>query len=201
MKQQNKALTFLELLIATSILVVVMVTIYAAFRSGIFGYRDIEHTLDIYQSVRSILNRIDLDLKNSFVYKDDDAKFNGSEKTISFLALVDTFKEESLAQDFTFVAYKLNGNKLMRLCRKNQEALKEKSEILPEEMADSVSIKFAYGYIPQEKQEKQIEFKESWGNEENEKKTPPLAVRVELTSEGALKQKFVRTVYLPLAQQ
>jgi hypothetical protein len=203
MKQQNEALTLLELLIAVSILVVVMVTIYTAFRSGIFGYRDIAHTLDVHQSVRSILNRIDLDLRNSFVYKDDDAKFNGSEKTISFLALVDTFKEDSFAQDFAFIAYELNGNKIVRLCRKNQEALKEKSEILPEEIADSVGIKFTYGYIPKGKQgqEQELEFKESWGNEEDERRTLPLAVRVELTIEGALKQKFLRTVYLPLAQK
>ena len=198
--KKYKALTLIELLIASSIFVVVIVTIYSAFHSGIFGYRNIEETIDTYQAARSILGRINLDLRNSLVYKDDDTKFSGSQNEICFLTLVDKFGQDRLLQELAFLSYKLEKDKLMRLCRKNQEALKENSEIQPEEMADNVEIKFEYGYKPQGKDE--IEFKTSWPSPDipDGQKLLPVAVKVNLTVKEKGEQKFERTIYLPLAE-
>ena len=215
-----KALTLVELLIASSIFVVVMVTIYSAFHSGIFGYRNIEETLDVYQTARSILGRINLDLRNSFAYSEDETKFVGEKNKISFLTLVDTYRQDKIVQDYAFVFYGIgkyktflttenqlkviakrfscklgDDNKLMRLCRKNQEALKEDSEIQPEEMADNVEkLNFTYFYF--DTADSKLKEKDSWDHPKN----LPVAVKVSLTIKAKIEQKFERTIYLPLAK-
>jgi prepilin-type N-terminal cleavage/methylation domain-containing protein len=204
--------TLVELLVASSIFVVVMLTIYSAFHSGIFGYRNIEATIDTYQTARMVLERINLDLRNSFAYSQEESKFQGKNNELSFLTLVDSYQyqEDKIIQiqDYAFVSYQLETNKLMRLCRKNQEALKEeeKSEIQPEEMASGVDIEFEYGDIytgPTGQQE--IKFKKSWAVEladeklADEKRVLPQAVRVNLTIKGKAEQNFARTIYLPSA--
>lgn len=194
-----KALTLLELLIASSIFVVVMVSIYSAIHAGVFGYRNIEETLDTYQAARSILERINLDISNSFAYQDGNTKFSGNEKELSFLTLVDTFRGDKITQEYAFVSYKLEEDKLMRLCRLNQESLNDKSEVQPKEFAFNVEINFKYGYIPAEQQE--IDFKKSWAiDSDEEKKALPLAVKIDLTVKGKAGQKFERTIFLPLAK-
>lgn len=190
-----KALTLVELLIASSIFVVVIVTIYSAFHSGIFGYRNIEETLDVYQTARSILGRINLDLRNSFAYSEDETKFVGEKNKISFLTLVDTYRQDKIVQDYAFVSCKLgDDNKLVRLCRKNQEALKEDSEIQPEEMADNVEkLNFTYFYF--DTADSKLKERDSWDDPKN----LPVAVKVSLTIKAKLEQKFERTIYLPKA--
>lgn len=192
--KKNKALTLVELLIASSIFVIVMVTIYSAFHSGIFGYRNIDENINIYQTARSILERINLDLRNSFTYSTDESKFEGENNRLGFLTLVDSYREENIVQDYAYVSYKLGENKFMRLCRKNQEAINDKSETEPEEMASDIDgINFSYGYI--DPADKSLKWKESWDN----LKALPIAVRVKLTLKNKTKQEFERIVYLPLA--
>lgn len=192
MKKQ-KAFTLVEILIASLIFTVVMVSIYAAFHSGIFGYRSIDESIDTYQAARAILERLNTDLRNSFAYSDKNAKFTGAEKEMAFLALVDSYA------DFASVSYKLEGNKLMRLCKKNQEALKENSEIKPKEMAGNLEIRFEYGYLPDGQQE--IKFNNCWPADLSETDKPlPQAVRVNLTIKGKIEQNFERTIYLTLAE-
>lgn len=192
MKKQ-KAFTLVEILIASLIFTVVMVSIYAAFHSGIFGYRSIDENIDTYQAARTILERLNTDLRNSFAYSGENAKFTGAEKEMAFLTLVDSYA------DFASVSYKLEGNKLMRLCKKNQEALKENSEIKPKEMAGNLEIRFEYGYLPDGQQE--IKFNNCWPADLSETDKPlPQAVRVNLTIKGKIEQNFERTIYLTLAE-
>ncbi|MCX5715091.1 MAG: prepilin-type N-terminal cleavage/methylation domain-containing protein, partial [Candidatus Omnitrophica bacterium] len=66
--KKTKAFSLVELLIASAIFAVVMVSIYSAFRTGIFGYKNIRENIEIYQSARFILERINLDLRNAFAY-------------------------------------------------------------------------------------------------------------------------------------
>lgn len=183
--KKETGFTLVEILIASLIFVVLMVSVYAAFRSGIFGYRSIDENIDTYQAARIILERLNRDLHNSFAYSNEDTKFIGSETEISFLTLTDS------GADFTFVSYKLDGDKLMRLFRKNQEALKEGSEIRPRVVASNLSIKFAYGYPGERPGE--IQFNDSTNE------TLPLAVRVSLTINKETARSFERTIYLTLA--
>lgn len=194
-----RAFTLIELLIASSIFVVLMASIYSAFHSGIFNYRNIEKTLDIYDAARSVLERMNLDLRNSFAYgsQDGNTKFTGTKNELSFLTLADTFSEDAIRTEFAFVSYKLEEDRLLRTFRKNQGALNEESEVQPEEMASNVDVKFEYGYIP--KGEKDLVFKESWPGQDNpeEQKALPEAIKVKLTLNKRTEQGFERTIFLP----
>lgn len=194
--QKTKAFTLVELLIASSIFIVVMLTIYSAFHTGIFGYRNIEEAIDTYQAAGQILGRINLDLRNSFVYAANETKFEGENNRISFLTLVDSYQEDNAVQDYAFVAYTLEGNKLMRLCRINQDSLNNESETEPEEMADNIGIIFTYFYIdPDDPANSSLKEKDLW----DDKLKLPVAVKINLTVKGKTESNFQRTIYLPLA--
>lgn len=194
-----KAVTLIELLIASSIFVVLMLSIYSAFHTGIFGYRNIEEAINISQGARQILERINLDLRDSFAYAKDQTKFTGNKNDISFLALIDTFNENKIMQDYAFVSYALKGDKLMWLCRKNKDSLNDKSEVQPEELSANIKeIIFSYGNIVTAGQP--LQWKDSWasqGDPEEEQKVLPLAVKVKLTLKNRAEQDFERTIFLP----
>lgn len=197
--KHNKAITLLELLIASTIFVIVITTVYSAYQSGIFGYRNIEENINSYQVVRLILERLNLDLRNSFVFSNNTTKLEGSSDEIKFLTLVDGFSEDNIIQDYAWVSYNLDGDKILRLCRKNREALNGNSEIKPQQMAANVKMSFKYGYLPTGRQK--IEFKDSWAiDSPQEQGKLPLAIKVSLSIEGKTRQDFQRTIFLPLAE-
>jgi len=194
--RKSKAVTLIELLIAVSIFLVVMLGIYSAFSSGIFGYRNIGATINGYQNARLILERINLDLRNSFSYSVDEAKFSGRKNELSFLTLVDTFKGDVMVREYAFVSYKVEGDKLFRLCRKNQQALNVNSEISPEEIGSGLSVEFTY--ISKAVGSKGVQSQDNWlvfgGSQEY--KNLPCAVKVILTLKEKNDKTFQRIIYL-----
>jgi prepilin-type N-terminal cleavage/methylation domain-containing protein len=194
--RRPKAVTLIELLIASSIFLVVMVTIYSAFHSGVFGYRHIDEALTMNQSARQALERLNLDLRNSFAFSKERANFTGTKSSIGFLTLADTFSKDTITRDFAFVSYSLDGKKLMRLCRKNTESFNQASQIQSEEMASDIeAITFSYGY--KSDSDELLKFdKDTWDDES----LMPLAVKIKLTLKNTRAQDFERTIYLPLAQ-
>lgn len=193
--KRSYGFTLLELLISAAIFVVAMVSIYSAFGAGMFGYKDIEENIRISQAARQILERMNLDLRNSFAYSDSDAKFKGERLDISFLSVLDSFSKDEITQDYAFISYKLEGDKLMRLCMKNQEALKETSEIGAEEIAAAIEELF-FSYAEIVALGDTLEWKDSFGEAQ---KTLPAAVKVKLTLKSKVKEEFERTIYIPLA--
>ncbi|MFH1355020.1 MAG: hypothetical protein ABIH19_02605 [Candidatus Omnitrophota bacterium] len=192
MIKSNRAITLLELMITASIFVGVMLTIYSAFHTGMFGYSDIEENIANHQKARLILERVNLDIRNSFVYSSQDSKFTGNINYLGFLCLVDKFEKEEIRQIFAFVAYQLQGNRLMRLYRRSNDALNEDSVIEAEEMASEVKeLSFSYGYTQDGSRE--VLFKDFWEDKINF----PLAVKVRLVVGGKTEQEFERTIYLP----
>lgn len=198
--KNKRAFTLAELLIASLVLTVVMVTIYASFRTGLFGYRNIEETINTYQAARQILERLNLDLRNSFAYSGEDAKFKGTVSELSFMSLADTFSQDKITQSYSFVSYSLNGAKLTRSCRKDKDSLNEKSETQPEEMPSDIGkLEFSYGVAGDDGA---LKFQDSWAAEDapQEKKKLPAAVKVKLTLRNKMQEEFERTIYLTLAQ-
>jgi len=194
----HKAFTLVELLIASSIFLVILVTIYSAFQTGVFGYRKIEDAISVYQSARLILERMNLDLRNSFAYSKDETRFTGGKTEMAFLALVDTFTQGAMYREYATISYKSLDFKLMRLCRKNKQSLDEKSPIQPEEMTQSLQeLSFEYGF--QDPADKSLKFKDTWGSKNdpaNEGKQMPVAVKIKLTLKNKTTQDFQRTIYL-----
>lgn len=199
MRKKNQAITLIELLIASSIFVVVVLTVYSAFHTGIFGYRSIEETTGIYQAASFVLQRINLDLRNSFAYSEEEAKFSGSKNSISFLTLVDSFIGEEIMQEYALVSYNFEGAGLTRLCLKNKECLKENPQTAPEELISDIKIEetaFAYGYMTEDGK---LAWKDSWAGEDSgkeEKKDLPVAVKIRLILKNKIRHEFERTIYL-----
>lgn len=191
MTKNRSAITLVELLIASAIFSVVVLTIYSAFHAGVFGYRDIEGNIDASQSAQQILGRINLDLRNSFVYSQNESKFTGANDAISFLALADRFSEDKIIQDYGFISYQLEDKRLMRLCLKNQETLNNNLRSESEEMGSDIEeLSFSYGYM----EDQAIKWKDSW----DDKAALPLAVKVKLKIKNKIEQDFERTIFLPL---
>jgi len=192
----SRGVTLVELLIAASIFLVVLVTVFSAFHTGIFGYRRVDDTLTINQTARLALERIDLDLRNLFAYSSDKSFFTGARDSVSFLALVDTFSKDRVTGDFSFVSYSLQDKKIMRLCRKNTDSFNDKADIQPLELATGVeAFELSYGY--QSAPEDPVKFdKESW----TDPAKLPVAVKIKLSLKNTLAQAFERTVYLAAEQ-
>jgi len=198
----KRGYTLVELLIASLILAVIMLTVYSAFHTGVFGFRDIEENINIYQTARHILGRIDLDLRNSFVYSaGQETKFQGEAGTVSFLTLVDVYDDKSIRRKYAFVSYQVmpaegDYKKIMRLCRLDKEALNDKSEATkPQEMASDVDG-LAFSYCDKDTEGNLKDWQDSWPADEPQEKILPAAVKITLTIK---KKQFTRTIFLPLA--
>ncbi len=191
-RKHPRGFTLVELLIASSIYVVIMMSVYLAFHSGVFGYRKIEETLKVYQEAAKILDQLNSDLRNSFAFSEDESKFSGSWQSAGFLTLVDTFDAGMVRSVYSFVSYQLSGNTLTRLCRKGKEALNENSLVGPEEMSGEVEeLAFSYAIAPQEGAP--LEWRDEW----SDPKVLPQAVKIRLVIRNKTREEFERTVFLP----
>lgn len=190
--KKNRGFTLVELLIASAIFSVVIVTIYSAFRSGFVSYRNIEETTNIHQSARLIFAQINSDLRNSFDYKNNDTGFSGEKESLGFYTLVDSYYQDEIIQDYAFVSYTLETDKLMRISRRNWDSHDSSSLTVAEEMASGIEkIIFSYGFLDEDG--KTLKFQEFW----NDKTKFPQVVKVELSIGNKVKYDFSRTIYLP----
>lgn len=188
----NNGFTLVEVLVASSIFVIVIMTVYSAFHGGILGYRNIEKAIDIHQSAMHILERINTDLRNSFAYSQAETKFKGEGDIISFLALVDRFNGDNIIQDYAFISYDLQGGRIMRQCRRNQESLNVRSEIAPEELASNVQ-ELSFSYASAGSKQGSMEWTDSW----SDPRVLPPAVKIKLILKDKTSREFERTIFLP----
>lgn len=192
------AFTLVELLVASTIFAVLMISLYSAFHTGMFGYRKIEEAIDISQKAGQILERINLDLRNSFVFSKDDAKFVGHKDSLSFLTIMDVFVEDEMKPMYSFVSYGWDGKALMRSCRKDKDSLNDGSALEAEEMGAGIKeTSFEYGFMTKEGK---LEWKNSWASNESEsaeKAICPVAVKVKITIKDKIEKEFERTIFFP----
>jgi prepilin-type N-terminal cleavage/methylation domain-containing protein len=199
--KKTRGFTLIELLIASSIFLILMIGVYSSFRTGMLGYSNISETIETTRAGRQILERVDLDLRNCFAFSQDSTKFLGTSGEISFLTLAQIFTDGAMSQQYAYISYKLERNKLTRLLRYGKESLNENSLIVPEEMnSDIKSISFSYGYP--DANTKSLQFKDSWGKDSpTEQKKLPAAVRIKLSIKMKADHNFERFIYLPMGIQ
>lgn len=186
-----RAFTFIELLISMAITLVIITAVYSSFQGGIFGYRNIREGIEVYQAARGIFDQLNRDLRNAFAYASGDVRFRGGKNELSFFALAGTFKDSRILPEYSFVSYKANGAILLRLCRKNQEALKDKSGILPQEMTQRLEqITFSYLYF--DTADNSLKERELW----DDANKFPVAVKIKLKLKGGPAQDFQRSIFL-----
>ena len=187
--KKSRSFTLVELLIASSIFAVVMVALYAAFSSGVFGYRNIDERVSAYQQARLVLERINRDIRNSYAYSSGDTKFTGTTDKVSFMALVDDYSFLELLRNVAFVSYYLEGNTLMRLCRRGQGSLKDPSKGKADEMGSGID-KLSFTYIYDDNGA--LKEADAWSLA----KKMPVAVKIKLSLKKRFTYDFERTVYL-----
>jgi prepilin-type N-terminal cleavage/methylation domain-containing protein len=186
--------TLIEILVSMAILAIVLVSLYAAFHSGVFGVGRIEEKIGTSQAAKRIVERINTDLRNAIPFSSDDARFSGSQSALAFITIIDVFRQGRLSQEYAVVSYKLEGGKLLRTCRRGKESLTS-ATIEADEMADNVSrVHFKYGSTLEE--QNVLQWKDAW----DDSKKMPRAVRVEIVLGAKESEKYERTIYLSLAQ-
>jgi type II secretory pathway component PulJ len=177
--------SLLELLITSSLFLILMLVIFSSFRTGVLGYKNIDKAIDSQILGQRILEMLNLDLRNAFAYSESQTKFQGAKNHLAFLAV----RTEALS----FISYKLEGDRLFRLSRKNKESLNPESEAVPKLIATNIeefALNYAYGIDG----DKSLKWQESW--DETEKL--PQAVKVRLVLKENPQRSFERAIFLPL---
>ena len=191
--RKNKAFTLVEILLSITIFVVIAVSLYSVFNTGMFSYRRIKGGVSVYQTARGVFNRIGLDLRNSFAFSEEETKFEGNNKEITFFTLV--------SGPYSNVSYSLQEDRLMRLCKKGPESIKEDYLLEPSIIAKKIKdLQFSYAFLTGD--ENIYDWQNVWAEEETEKDQMPLAVKIRLVlEEESSKQKneveLERIVFLP----
>ncbi|MCM8797229.1 MAG: prepilin-type N-terminal cleavage/methylation domain-containing protein [Candidatus Omnitrophica bacterium] len=181
--RNSKGLTLIELLIAVSILSIIILSLYSTFRSGLSSYEKIDFALETYQSARIVLNRLNSDLKNSFVYLKSDSGFKGETNELQFFTVIEAFGNN---KNYPFVAkvkYKLSGVSLSRLYYKNMDSVNEDGAEGEEEIFPGIKdISFQYAF-PDTSGDELYKWQDSWPSPDKieQRQTLPLAVKIDLS--------------------
>lgn len=198
--KQKTGFTLVELLIAVSIFSIIILSLFSAFQTGILSYKKIDSAFEVFQTARLILNRIEKDLKNTFIYYADDSKFIGNSKAMDFYSIIDIFDNEGNMNGVVCrIKYELAQEGLKRYCYKGIDALLENTGIGADILSSKIKeISFKYAY-PGTTPDKIYEWQEEpWPIDENQKKALPLAVKIELTLKDN-NEVFTKIVPIPLA--
>lgn len=200
-----KGFTLLEVLIATSIIAIVAMSLYSAFHTGVLSYKKIGASFEVYQSARSILNRMELDLSNAFGYSDEDSKFSGQKETLDFFSVIDSYSGIKKYSNVCRIKYEVKNKILNRSCFTDLKALTAGAEPVTEEFPFGVSeISFEYAF-DLNIATGAYEWFGAWPKEKNEKGPLPLAVKIKLVFTESTKAQtpleFIKIIPLPLSEK
>lgn len=183
MMGRRTGFTLVELLIASAISAIIILSIYSAFQTGILSYGRLDSATTLFQTARSIFNRMELDLVNAFAYKQEDAKFSGNAASLDFFSAVPSFVEGESTPGVSRIKYSLQQNSLQRNFFSGLDTLKEGLEPYAAEMSSEVKqIGFQYAF-PSDNPETPLSWQDFWPKEEDaaQKKSLPVAVKIKLS--------------------
>jgi len=191
-KRLFKAVTFIELVIASAIFTVIVVIIYSSFHLGITGYKNISASVDLHQSAGIFLLRINSELRNSFAYCLGDSRFRGDKNQISFFTLTDV----RISPEYCRISYLQEANKIKKLCLRGKNSLIDNVDSGSEEFFfDVASLNFGYGEYDMNNDS--FSWKDSW----QDPSRLPDAVKVEVILKDKTTYNFARTIYLRNAEK
>ena len=207
MKKLYRAFTFLELLVSTGIFAVIAVSLYSAFRTGLFSYNTVNVSFVTEQNARIRLARMGSDLKNSFLYSKNNSQFKGDKNLLSFFSVVDEYDKTGKVSFRVYrIEYELTGNRLQRFCYKGLDAVTAQGTAEPRDLSSLVkAISFEYA-CPPETQDAPYSWQSLWPKEDTQQGgSLPLAVKIKLeliqkdknskNSERVI--EFDKTLFLP----
>ena len=194
--------TFVEVLITVLIFSIVMVGMYSVFQTGSIAYKKMDSAFELYQQARIIFNRMDADLKNSFIYSKNKSAFFGNRQSLVFYTLLDSFKiDGGIFREIVKIRYEFSDSLLRRSQTDGLEILMEEGRGKTEDLSGMLQgLFFQFAARDITESEKHYVWQDIWPAKANEQdKTQenllPLAVKIELNLEGV---KFIKII--PLAQ-
>lgn len=192
----SKGFTFIELVISSAIFGLIMVGLYFAFSTGMFGYRHIADSLNVSYRALKAMETMNADLRNSFAYLPEKPLFSGNKTQVRFFTLEDTFRQGTKHQDYALVSYSVDRGMLLRLVLRNQDSMRNNTSVNGPAICSAVKD-IAFSYADFDAQADVLEWKDAW--EANQ--TLPVAVKVTLSLTGSKESQnnFERTVLLPAA--
>jgi type II secretory pathway component PulJ len=207
MKKFFRAFTFLELIISTGIFTVIAVSLYSAFRTGLFSYNTVDASFATEQNARLLLERMGRDLRNSFLCSKDNSRFKGDGASLSFFTVIDEYdKAGEVFPSLCRIEYAFAGSTLQRFCYKGVDAVTPEATADPEALSSSVkAISFEYA-VPPPTLNAPYRWQGLWPEEETQQKERlPLAVKIKLAliqrdKNSNNSQRIVeygKTVFLP----
>ena len=200
--QLVRGYTFVEVLITTLIFTIVILSIYSVFQTGRITYEKMDFAFGLYQRARIIFNRMDADLKNSFVYGRNNAKFWGTSEKIDFCTVLDSFDAAGgTLKKVSGIKYEFRDSILRRTQVDGLDILRQDAQGIAEDLAsDLEDLSFQFASPDTGSTENHYAWQDIWPKKINEQDTKqenslPLAVKVEMTLGGI---KFIKII--PFAQ-
>ncbi|MFA7706571.1 MAG: type II secretion system protein [Candidatus Omnitrophota bacterium] len=180
--------TLVELIISGAIILLVSVTVYSVFASGINVWRKANQVQGKGHALRLVIEKMSREIRNTFRFST--IPFEGSENIVYFPQVVDS----QLSRIIYFIDEEEN------FCRRLQSypEVFEKGESGKYDILISglKELKFEYCYLDNASGE--YEWKDKWVKEEQD--TIPQAIKIEFTFEGQNGEelKFAKTVFVPI---
>jgi len=181
----KKGFTLIEVLVAVTIIAVIVLSIYSAFNTGITAYKKMDTAFSSFQDARIILNVIETDLKNSFIYSEESSFFKGGSSALDFFSILNTYDKDEKYNSLCRIKYTLEGNTLKRTVYGGFAALGDDENAQAQELSNSIEkIDFEYAYIGSG-DDKAIIWRNVWPQKDNQTGQLPLAVKIKLSLAGA----------------
>lgn len=186
-KAKGEGLTFLELLIVSVLVGVVVLAIYGLLSTGLRIWVRIQKPLSA-EDINIFLDKFQSDLRNSFLFMGID--FSGAKASLAFATLVRSprLKAETVGRALYF--YDANNKALIRELGDFSDVYSEHEGSLKQTLSKVESLKFWY-YTFDEPTKKYV-WLEEWLTPE----VLPLAVRMELKIKDVDSLVFTKTVCL-----
>jgi prepilin-type N-terminal cleavage/methylation domain-containing protein len=199
--KRKDGFTLIEIIIVTSIFVLIAMGLYSAFYTGVLSYSKADSAFKIYQTGAAILDNLENDLKNSFIYSKKNSGFKGDSKSLEFFTLLDSYNaRRGMSKIVSLISYNFKDNILQRVCLQNASLLEDHgNEPSKAVLFEAMDVIFDYAY------------RDDMTNEPYEWRAScegaPLAVRIKLFlphidkwGKEADLVEFSRIVSLPLKQ-
>jgi prepilin-type N-terminal cleavage/methylation domain-containing protein len=190
---KKNGFTLIEVLVASTIFVVLMTAMFSSFRAGILGGKKIDENLESIQAARLIMGMISRDIRNSFVFSEEKSGFSGTKNKISFYSLVNGILQNKFIKHYALVTYSFNGNSLKRICLKNKDSMRGGTGLSQEgSVLKFKELSFSYAEISG------IDNALFWKDDWTDTKAMPVAVKIRLVAGNKSNLEFERTVFLSL---
>jgi hypothetical protein len=192
--RKNKGLRFpagftlVELIISGAIILLVSVTVYSVFASGINVWKKANQARGKGYALRLVIEKMSMELRNTF--KHSAIPFEGTEEAVYFPGLLDS----QVGRVSYFVDEEEN------FCRRQQgypEVFEKGENGKAEALIPGVKqLKLEYCYLDNASGE--YKWQDEWVKEEQD--TIPQALKLELTFEGDNEEesKFTKTIFIPI---